>query len=313
MKRLLSLAALIVGVALWSATASAGPSSLLGISIGYPDINFTSTASQNANYDGTNLTITATPVFTTFTSGGTAEFMMSGTLSLQAPIDSAGVINPNVGTFSISGTVTNTATSASYSGVLLSGTVADYGISDVGSNVSGQPPGTDLADFRLVATGGSMKSLFDAGGTGVGLIVALESSGYAGSFATPWSAVRATGDVGPIPNVTPRLPLSQGYWKNHPEAWPTTSLTICGNSIPQDALIGVLGTPARGDKTIQMAYQLIAAMLNSATGNSCPTPISDAMNWLCTHGGIGGNRKQWDGGDVFQDQLDTFNNGGGCP
>lgn len=304
MKKLFPLVSAIFGVVLWSATAIAGPSSLLGVVIGYPQINFTpSSATQKANYDGVNLTITSTPVFATFTSGGTAEFIMSGTLSLTAPIDAAGVIMSG-GTFSISGSVTNTANSTTYSGVLLNGTVTDYGISDLGT--------TDLVDFRLVATGGSMKSLFDAGGTGVGMVAALEGSTYTGSFASPWSAARAKGDVGPIPNVVTQPPLTQGYWKNHPEAWPVQSLTICSVSIPQSDLIGVLATPVRGDKTIDMAHQLIAAMLNSLTGNSCPTTINDAMNWLCTHGGIGGSRKDWDGGEVLKDKLDTFNNGGGC-
>jgi hypothetical protein len=306
MKKLFSLIiAPIAGFALWSATAIAGPNSLLGVAIGHPQINFTpSSTTQKAIYDGVNLTVSSTPIFTTFTSGGTSEFMISGALSLTAPIDAAGVITSG-GTFSISGTVTDTATSASYSGVLLSGTVTDYGISDLGA--------TDLADFRLVATGGSMKSLFDAGGSSVGMVVALEGSTYTGSFASSWSAARAKGDVGPIPDVVPQPPLTIGYWKNHPEAWPVANLTICGNSINQSDLIGVLSTPVRGDKTISMAHQLIAAMLNAATGNSCPGPIGDAANWLCSHGGIGGNRKDWDGGEELKNKLDTFNNGGGCP
>ncbi len=311
MKNLFSLIASIAGVVLWSATVIAGPTSLLGVSIGYPRINFTSSSSQHASYDGTTLTISSTPVFTTFTSDGAAEFTMSGSLLLTATINSSGTISG--GAFSISGSVTNSATSTTYNGVLLSGTVADYGISDVGSNEIGQPPGTDLADFQLIATGGSMKSLFDAGGTGVGLVVTLESSGYKGNFAESWSAVRVKGDIGPIPNVVTQPPHTIGYWKNHPEAWPVPSLTICGNSIDQNALIDVLSTPVRGDKTISMAHQLIAAMLNSLVGNSCPTPINDAMSWLCTHGGIGASRKEWDSnGEVLKDKLDTFNNGGGC-
>lgn len=304
MKKLFSLIASIAGVALWSATAVAGPSSLLGVAIGHPRINFTpSSTTQKAIYDGVNLTIASTPVFTTFTSSGAAEFMVSGTLSLTAPIDAAGGIAGG-GTFSISGSVTDTATGTSYSGVLLSGTVTDYGISDLGA--------TDLADFRLAATGGSMKSLFDAAGSSVGMVVSLEGSTYAGSFAAPWSADRAKGDVGPIPDVVPEPPHTIGYWKNHPEAWPVANLTICGNSINQSDLIGVLSTPVRSDKTISMAHQLIAAMLNAATGNSCPGPIGDATNWLCSHGGIGGNRKDWDGGEELKNALDTFNNGGSC-
>jgi len=285
--------------------ATAGPDALLGLQLDYPRIEYQSVGSaQGASYDGSTLSISSTPVFTTFTSGGTTEFTLNGSLTLSAQIDAAGQISG--GSFSVSGDVTDTATGTSYTGVLLSGSVVDYGISDLGNN--------DLADFRLLATGGSMKALFDSVSGEVAASMTLEGdsvSSYPGSFAAPWSALRAKGSIGPIPVIEPIDPHTIGYWKNHPEAWPVSSLTICGDLLSQSHLIDVLKSPSRKDKTLIMAKQLIAAMLNEAGGNACPT-IVDAENWLCTHGGIGASRRDWDGGEALKDALDTFNNGGSC-
>lgn len=60
--------------------------------------------------------------------------------------------------------------------------------------------------------------------------------------------------------------FTQGYWKNHPEAWPVTSLTIGGVVYTDAELLSILNTPAKGNGLISMAHQLIAAMLNVANG-----------------------------------------------
>ena len=296
---------LAVGSLAMISPAMAGNGALLGVQVGYPRINFIEgSVSQGANYDGTQLVITSTPVFLTFTSGGTAEFISGGSLNITANINSGGTISG--GTFSISGSVINTATSTTYSGVLLSGTVADYGIIDVGG-----AGGTDLADFAMDATAGSLLGLVGGSGGDVNVTVALEASTFAGSFATTWTAARAKGNGGPPPVVPELPPHTVGFWKNHPEVWPVTSLTICGNSLNQAELISILKLQPKGDVTIIMAHQLIAAMLGVAAGNSCPL-TTNAEAWLCSHGGIGGNRKDWDGGEPLKNALDQFNNGGAC-
>lgn len=296
--------AVVAGAVLLSHAALAGNGALLGVQVDYPRINFTEgVASQGAAYDGSTLTVTSTPIFLTFTNGGTAEFILGGSLTITANIDGGGALSG--GSFSISGSVTDTATSISYSGVLLSGTVDDYGIVDVGG-----AGGTDLADFDLTATSGQLKSLFDAVNNDVAIVVSLEGSGFAGSFAASWAADRAKGDVGPQPPVPSQPPHTIGYWKNHPEAWAVTTMNICGNTLNQSELISVLAAPPRGDVTIIMAKQLIAARLNVAVGNSCPLTGS-AEAWLCSHGGIGASRKQWDGGEALKNELDEFNNGTG--
>jgi hypothetical protein len=298
-------AAVLTGLLAMSSSAMAANGALLGVQTGFPLVDFVEgSVPQGASYNGSQLIISTTPVFLTFTAGGTAEFISGGSLNITANINSGGTISG--GTFSISGSVLNSATNVNYSGVLVSGTVANYGIIDIGN-----PGGTDLADFAMNATGGSMLSQFGGNGGVVNAQVSLEASSFAGSFAAPWSAARAKGNAGKPPVVVEVPPLTIGYWKNHPENWPVTSLTICGNSLTQAELISVLNTQPKGDKTIIMAQQLIAAQLNVAGGNYCPL-TTNAEAWLCSHGGIGAGRKNWDGGEPLHNALDQFNNGGAC-
>jgi hypothetical protein len=70
-----------------------------------------------------------------------------------------------------------------------------------------------------------------------------------------------------------RCPLGQGFWKNHPEAWPVSSLTLGSQTYSQTELLTLLNTPVRGDASLILADQLIAAKLNLANGAD-PTPIS---------------------------------------
>ena len=69
-------------------------------------------------------------------------------------------------------------------------------------------------------------------------------------------------------------PLTQGFWKNHPNAWvdengvPITSLTIGGQTYTQMQLLTILETPpSGGDASLILAHQLIAAELNVKTGS----------------------------------------------
>ena len=77
----------------------------------------------------------------------------------------------------------------------------------------------------------------------------------------------------PSPN---RCPLTQGFWKNHPGAWPVSSLTLGTVNYSESQLITILKTPVGGDASIILAYQLIAAKLNIANGSN-PAPISSTI------------------------------------
>lgn len=109
--------------------------------------------------------------------------------------------------------------------------------------------------------------------------------------------------------------LTVGYWKNHPEAWSTDTLTVGGRSYPRDTLVGLLTTPAGGDRSLQLGQQLVAARLNEARGadvTSLGSTLADADAWLAAHDdgdGLPFGTRAWEGGDTLHTALDDYNNG----
>lgn len=70
--------------------------------------------------------------------------------------------------------------------------------------------------------------------------------------------------------------LTQGFWKNHEDAWLVEELLLGDVTYTKDELLAILGTPPRGDATYILAHQLIAAKLNVASGAD-PTAIESAV------------------------------------
>ena len=73
---------------------------------------------------------------------------------------------------------------------------------------------------------------------------------------------------------------SQGYWKNHPQAWPVGRLVLGNPANPAHTytakeLMALLRQPVRGDASLNLAHQLIAARLNVATGSKAGPIASD--------------------------------------
>jgi hypothetical protein len=108
---------------------------------------------------------------------------------------------------------------------------------------------------------------------------------------TPTPSATFTPTPTPTPTATPSAtvcPLTQGYWKNHPDVWPVNSLMLGSQIYTQTELLEILGTPSGGDASLILAKQLIAAKLNIANGSD-PTPISstiaDADSLLSMFGG----------------------------
>lgn len=76
---------------------------------------------------------------------------------------------------------------------------------------------------------------------------------------------------------------SQGYWRNHPDAWPVTSLTLGTVTYQAGELMAILDNPARGNGLVILTHQLIAAKLNIANGadpSVVQQAISDADNMI---------------------------------
>jgi len=90
------------------------------------------------------------------------------------------------------------------------------------------------------------------------------------------------------PSPPSPCPWSQGYWKNHRADWPVASLTLGSETYDQMELLTLLRTPPRGDATLIMAHQLIAAKLNVANGagvESIAGALTDADRMLSAFGG----------------------------
>ncbi len=106
---------------------------------------------------------------------------------------------------------------------------------------------------------------------------------------------------------------TMGYWKNHPEAWPVEEIEIGGVTHTKEEALNILKTPTEGDATYILAYQLIAAKLNIASGadnGSVQGAIDDADAWL-TANILGSDptdpaRAQ---GIELAEILDDYNNG----
>ncbi len=71
--------------------------------------------------------------------------------------------------------------------------------------------------------------------------------------------------------------LTQGYWKNHPQAWPVSSLTLGSVTYTEAQLIAILQQPVQGNGLVSLAHQLIAAELNIAAGASAPSSVTTAI------------------------------------
>jgi hypothetical protein len=114
---------------------------------------------------------------------------------------------------------------------------------------------------------------------------------------------------------------TQGYWKTHPSAWPVTSLTIGGVAYSEQQLLGLFNTAPAGDASLILGHQLIAALLNTASG-AAPSAavqqaINDAQTWMATNLGSSGHlpygvsagSAAGQQATALTQSLDTFNSG----
>ena len=106
-----------------------------------------------------------------------------------------------------------------------------------------------------------------------------------------------------------------GYWKNHPEAWPVSTITVGGVTYSKAQAIVWLGRVGK-DKTTTMFSSLVPAMLNLIIGNdgSCVNSAIAAGNtWMATYGPVGSNvaasSEAWKIGEPIHQTMDAYNNG----
>jgi hypothetical protein len=105
-----------------------------------------------------------------------------------------------------------------------------------------------------------------------------------------------------------------GYWKNHPEAWPVTEITVGGVTYTKDEAIAGLRKVGK-DKTTTMFSSLVPAMLNVLVGNdgSCvSSTITAANSWMATYPlgtNVAASSSAWSVGEPLHNQMDSYNNG----
>ena len=106
---------------------------------------------------------------------------------------------------------------------------------------------------------------------------------------------------------------------NHPQAWPSATITVGGVTYTRDQAIGMLNSSSGLDVTYTMFRALVAAQLNVAIGanSSCITDaIAQANAWLTVNklgSGVRASSGAWqNGGEALKDTLDQYNNGQLC-
>jgi len=142
----------------------------------------------------------------------------------------------------------------------------------------------------------------------------VRAKGDAAGQVSPNSATVFTATIPHTQNCT----FTQGYWKNHPEAWPVGGLTL--GTVPYTAaqLLSILLTPAGNGNSanglIILCHQLIAAKLNLAQGAD-PTAIiatinaADALIGALVCPPVGTDTLTPASVSALESVLDDFNNG----
>ncbi len=107
---------------------------------------------------------------------------------------------------------------------------------------------------------------------------------------------------------------TQGFWKNHFEVWPVTSLTLGTVNYTAAELLAIFNQPAGGNKLIILAHQLIAAKLNLANGAdpsaaAATIAAADAIIGALVVPPIGGDNLPNSPAVGYANLLDDFNNG----
>jgi len=191
------------------------------------------------------------------------------------------------------------------------------------------------ATFSVTASGASLKYQWRkngaaiGGATGSSYTIASVAAADAGNYD-----VVVTGACGPaVTSNSAVLTVNQtstgcvrghGYWKNHASEWPVSTLVLGSQSYTKPELLALLKAPVKGDASIILAHQHIAAKLNLASGASATaiaTTIQAADNWLSQFSGklpygVAASSQQGQVAVNLAGALDSYNNGtlaGGPP
>lgn len=107
---------------------------------------------------------------------------------------------------------------------------------------------------------------------------------------------------------------TQGYWKNHPNAWPTNSLTLGTVVYTKAQLLSIFDESVNGNGLVSLAHQLIAAKLNIQQGAdpsaaAACIAAADALIGNLVVPPVGGGYLDPADTDALTQCLDDYNNG----
>ena len=107
---------------------------------------------------------------------------------------------------------------------------------------------------------------------------------------------------------------TQGFWKNHEELWPSTSVTLGSVVYTAAQADAIFGQPVQGNGLISLAHQLIAAKLNidngaDPTAAAAAIAAADALIGALVVPPIGGGYLAPGNTSTLTQTLDDFNNG----
>jgi len=116
--------------------------------------------------------------------------------------------------------------------------------------------------------------------------------------------------------------FSQGHWKNSPNSWPVSTVTLGTVSYSEADALSIFGEPVGGNGLISLAHQLIAAKLNIASGAdgssiSSTITAADALIGGLVVPPVGSGSLAPNLTSTLTTALDNYNNGvtgpGHCP
>ena len=185
-------------------------------------------------------------------------------------------------------------------------------------NVEGTSPNYRLQAGQSIEV--ELGQLFDETGVGANdyrelepateYVIRVRANNVSGEAPSEFSQTMVVSSSVLAANCT----YTQGYWKNHPEAWPVTSLTLGTVNYTMAQLMMIFGQPAQGNKLTILAHQLIAAKLNLANGAS-PSGIAttiadaDALIGALVVKPIGSGNLPTSPATAYANTLDDWNNG----
>jgi hypothetical protein len=142
-----------------------------------------------------------------------------------------------------------------------------------------------------------------------------DTFGHSVATVTFVSDANSDTDFGFVTSTAPNPGTgTPGYWKNHPDAWPVSSITVGGVTFSIDDAIAALGKITK-DKTTTMFSSLVSAKLNLLIGNSgsCVSgAIAAGDAWMAAHhlgSVVLASSDAWKIGEPTHKTLDAYNNG----